>query len=37
VRLRGRSHDGRETRLVLGLRIEGPNTYVTIVDLRDMK
>ena len=33
VTLRGRSDDGRDTRLVLGLRLNGPNTYVTIVDL----
>ncbi len=33
VRLRGRSSDGRDTRLVLGLRERGNNVYVTIIDI----
>ena len=34
VRMRGRSSDGRDTRLVLGLKERGNNVYVTITDIK---
>ena len=37
VRLRGRTDDGRLTRLVLGLRLNGLHTYVTIIHRRERR
>jgi hypothetical protein len=34
VRLRGCARDGRETRLVVGLRFYGENVYINMIDLR---
>jgi hypothetical protein len=33
VRLRGASYDGRDTRLVVGLRWVGRNNLITIIDI----
>jgi|CXWL01.1.fsa_nt_gi hypothetical protein len=37
VRLLGRATDGRNTRLVLGLRRVGPSTAITIIDIRGVR
>jgi uncharacterized protein DUF4258 len=34
VRLRGKCLDGRDTRLILGIRSYGPSVVVTIVDVK---